>query len=79
MKFMLIVSFIIFLSSDPLFGVVESIHDTFQTHLEIPMISSFKAVSLGELGLTKPPRTAFGNFVAALLDTILMRYDKCIL
>ena len=48
--------------------------DVPETHFEIPMISSFKAVSLGELGLTKPPRTAFGNFVAGLLDTILMRY-----
>ena len=44
-----------------------------ETHFEIPMISSFKAVSLGELGLTKPPRTAFGNFVAGVLDAILMR------
>ena len=47
--------------------------DVPETHFEIPMISSFKAVSLGELGLTKPPRTAFGNFVAGVLDTILMR------
>ena len=52
--------------------------DVPETHFEIPMISSFKAMSLGELGLTKPPRTAFGNFVAAILDAILMRYViKC--
>ena len=48
--------------------------DVPETHFEIPMISSFKAMSLGQLGLTKPPRTAFGNFVAASLDAILMRY-----
>ena len=48
--------------------------DVPETHFEIPMISSFKAMSLGQLGLTKPPRTAFGNFVAAMLDAILMRY-----
>ena len=48
--------------------------DVPETHLEIPMISSFKAMSLGQLGLTKPPRSAFGNFVAGVLDTILMRF-----
>ena len=48
--------------------------DVPETHFEIPMISSFKAVSLGQLGLTKPPRSAFGNFVAGALDAILMRY-----
>jgi len=47
--------------------------DVPETHFEIPMISSFKAVSLGQLGLTKPPRSAFGNFVAGALDAILMR------
>jgi glycerophosphoryl diester phosphodiesterase len=47
--------------------------DVSETHFEIPMISSFKAASLGELGLTKQPRNAIRTAVAMTLDAILTR------
>lgn len=47
--------------------------DISETYFEIPMISTFKAGSLPEVGLTKQPRTAFRNAIATLLDAILTR------